>query len=58
MNGSATTWAPDLFPNGLKANRANLEQFIEYVADQRLIDAPIPVESLFDDSVLDTLTKT
>ena len=45
---------PDLFPNGLRANRANLEQFIGYLADQRLIDAPVPVDSLFDDSVLDT----
>ena len=45
---------PDLFPNGLRANRANLERFIGYLADQRLIDAPVPVESLFDDSVLDT----
>ena len=45
---------PDLFPNGLKANCANIERFIGYVADQRLIDAPIPVESLFHESVLDT----
>jgi len=44
----------DLFPNGVKANRANIEQFIGYVADQGLIDAPIPVESMFDASVLDT----
>ena len=44
----------DLFPSGLAANRANLEQFIGYLADQRLIDEPMPVELLFDDSVLDS----
>ena len=44
----------DLFPSGLEANRANLEQFIGYLADQKLIEAPIPVERLFHDSVLDT----
>ena len=44
----------DLFPSGLAANRANLENFIGYVADQGLIDQPLPVESLFHESVLDT----
>ena len=44
----------DPWVSGLSANRANLERFIEYVADQRLIDEPIPVESLFHESVLDT----
>lgn len=43
----------DPWPSGLAANRANLEQFIGYSFDQRLIDAPIPVESLFHRSVLD-----
>ena len=46
--------APDLWLSGLAANRRNLEQFIEYVADQKLIDEPIPVESLFHHSVLNT----
>ena len=45
---------PDLFPNGFEANKANLEQFIGYVADQGLIESPIAVESMFDKSVLDT----
>ena len=44
----------DPWVSGLSANRANLERFIEYVADQKLIDEPIPVESLFHESVLDT----
>ena len=40
--------------SGLAANRANLEQFIRYLADQHLIEETIPVESLFHESVLDT----
>ncbi len=48
------TLGADLFPSGLAANRKNLEQFIGYMADQRLIEKPIPVETLFHESVLDT----
>ena len=48
------TMGADLFPSGLAANRVNLQNFIGYVADQGLIDAPLPVESLFHESVLDT----
>ena len=44
----------DPWPSGLAANRANLEQFIDFMVDQRLIDAPISVESLFHPSVVDT----
>ena len=44
----------DLFPSGLAANRKNLEQFIGYMVDQRLIDEPMPVDDLFHESVLDT----
>ena len=44
----------DLFPSGLSANRANIEQFIGYMADQGLIEKPIPVEELFHESVLNT----
>ena len=44
----------DLFPNGLKANRANLEQFNRYLAEQGLIDAPVSLSELFHHSVLDT----
>jgi 4,5-dihydroxyphthalate decarboxylase len=44
----------DPWPSGLAANRANLEQFIDYCHDQGLIPQPLPVERLFDASVLDT----
>lgn len=44
----------NIWPSGLKANRRNLERFIQYSHDQRLIEAPIPVDSLFHDSVLDS----
>ena len=44
----------DPWVSGLAANRANLERFIEYMADQTLIDAPVPVESLFHETVLAT----
>ncbi len=45
---------PDPWPSGFKANRPNLEQFIQYSADQHLIEKPIPVESLFHESMLGT----
>jgi 4,5-dihydroxyphthalate decarboxylase len=44
----------DPWPSGLAANRRNLEQFIGYSHDQRLIATPYPVERLFHESVLDT----
>lgn len=44
----------DPWPSGLAANRANLERFIGFMVDQRLIDGPMPVESLFHASVLKT----
>ncbi len=46
-----TVLGADPWPSGLAANRANLEQFIGYCFDQRLIEAPIAVESLFHPSV-------
>ncbi|MEE8187911.1 MAG: hypothetical protein V3T80_01770 [Kiloniellales bacterium] len=54
LEAQRETFGADPWPSGLAANRANLERFIAYVADQKLIDAPIPVESLFHESVLDT----
>ncbi|MPZ47432.1 MAG: taurine ABC transporter substrate-binding protein [Betaproteobacteria bacterium] len=48
------TLAPELWPSGIKANRANLEHFMAYCVDQRLIKAPVPIERLFHESVLDT----
>lgn len=44
----------DLWPVGVTKNRANLERFIGYSCDQGLIDRPLPVDSLFTPSVLDT----
>jgi len=44
----------DIWPSGLNANRASVERFMKYLADQTLIEAPYPVEELFHPSVLDT----
>jgi 4,5-dihydroxyphthalate decarboxylase len=44
----------DPWTAGLAANRANLERFIADLVDQRLIERPVAVESLFHASVLDT----
>jgi 4,5-dihydroxyphthalate decarboxylase len=44
----------DPWPNGFAANRKNVQQFIGYSADQRLIPAEYPAEKLFHHSVLDT----
>ena len=44
----------DIWPSGLAANRASVERFMKYLADQTLIDAPYPVEDLFHESVLET----
>ena len=54
LEAQRETLGPDPWPSGLAANRANLERFIEYVADQKLIESPMPVENLFHPSVLDT----
>ncbi len=40
--------------SGIKANRKNLERFIEYSRDQRLIEAPVRVEDLFHESTWET----
>ncbi len=44
----------DPWTSGLAANRKNLERFIEYAHDQRLIDAPVDVEDLFHESTWQT----
>lgn len=44
----------DPWPNGFAANRKNLEQFIGYSRDQRLIPEIFPAERLFHPSTLDT----
>ncbi len=44
----------DLWPNGVAANRANLERFIMYSKDQGLIQGGFSVDDLFHPSVRDT----
>jgi hypothetical protein len=44
----------DPWRSGLAANRADLEQFIRYSVDQKLIEKSIPVEDLFHQSTLNT----
>lgn len=44
----------DLWPTGVKKNRANLEMFMSYSRDQGLISEPIPVESLFAPGTVET----
>ena len=44
----------DPWPSGIAANRKNLERFISYSHDQRLIDAPVPVDRLFHESTWDS----
>lgn len=51
---SARDFGEDLFAAGLAANRDNLNWFIEYLTDQALLNAPMPVEALFHSSVLRT----
>ncbi len=46
--------AGDVWPSGLAANRASLEHFVGYVADQGLIANRVSVDSLFHETVLDT----
>ncbi|NQU72185.1 MAG: 4,5-dihydroxyphthalate decarboxylase [Rhodospirillales bacterium] len=44
------TLGADPWKSGIAANRINLERFIGYSHDQRLIEQPIPVDSLFHES--------
>jgi hypothetical protein len=44
----------DPWTSGFAANKKNIEQFIGYSHNQRLIDAPYPAEKLFHSSVLDS----
>ena len=50
----ANQLAADLWPSGLKDNRAGLERFIGYCHDQGLIHHPMSVESLFAEATLDS----
>jgi hypothetical protein len=40
----------DPWPSGLAANRRNLDDFVRYSMDQRLIDMPVEVEQMFHES--------
>jgi 4,5-dihydroxyphthalate decarboxylase len=37
----------DPWPYGIEPNRATLEALVQYLAEQGLIAAPVPVEKLF-----------
>lgn len=52
MNES--TFPANLWPSGLDVNRRDLERFVGYMVDQKLLDAVFPVEELFHSSVIDT----
>jgi len=41
------TFAGDPWPYGVEANRPTLEALVRYMAEQSLIEAPIPVDQLF-----------
>jgi 4,5-dihydroxyphthalate decarboxylase len=41
------TFGGDPWPYGVEANRPTLEALVRYMAEQSLIEAPIPVEELF-----------
>ena len=48
---AAGTFGAQLWTSGLAANRANLERFIGFMVDQRLLERPVPVDALFHPSV-------
>jgi len=48
------TLGHDLFPSGVRANRANLERFIGYLEDQKLLARGLGVDDLFHETVRDT----
>jgi 4,5-dihydroxyphthalate decarboxylase len=50
FEAQAAEMGPDPWPSGIKANRVNLEDFIRYSRDQRLIDRSVMVEELFHES--------
>ncbi len=49
---AAGKFAGQLWTSGVAANRANLERFIGFMVDQRLLERPLPVDALFHPSVL------
>lgn len=51
---AAGRFGAGLWTSGVAANRANLERFIGFMVDQRILERPVPVDRLFHPSVLDT----
>lgn len=45
---------PDIWPSGVAANRGNIEWFIDAMVDQKLLNEPISVDSLFHPSTQNT----
>ena len=40
-------WSGDPWPYGIEPNRATLEALVQYLADQALIEKPVPLDELF-----------
>lgn len=51
---SAGRFGSQLWTSGVAANRANLERFIGFMVDQRVLERPVAVDALFHPSVLQT----
>ncbi len=47
-------WGADIWPSGVRANRSNLERFIDDMVDQGLIARPLALDELFHASTLAT----
>jgi len=47
-------WGEDVWPSGIRANRANLERFIDDMMDQGLIERRLALDELFHVSTLAT----
>jgi 4,5-dihydroxyphthalate decarboxylase len=37
----------DPWPYGIEPNRPSIEALVQYLADQSLIETPVPIETLF-----------
>ena len=40
-------FGPDPWPNGLEANRTNLETLMNYLVEQGLLPVPTPIDDMF-----------
>jgi 4,5-dihydroxyphthalate decarboxylase len=54
FEGERRLFGRDPWQNGFARNKANVERFVRYSADQGLIEAPVAAESLFAEQTLDT----